>query len=275
MKSPSDTAPRRPPLPVLPAERPSVDPARRLHRLMASFASPSPNVAAGETARTDGNPAGQGTANPTPPIDYRSARRTASCQAATACRHLVGVHPRLVAGPRRISAATSSVPTMSRPRSRPAPPRRARSRPRPRRPRRRSRRGRPGAASGSRSRLRRRRRAAPALGAGRASSTSATWCAIASSAARTRCARRRPAGQPRDEAACVRPPLRRPEPGERGHEVDAARGVHARCRSARCRRPTRSRRARRGATAALRRRRGQNPRLHTAPRRPARPPRRW
>ena len=55
-----------------------------------------------------------------------------------------------------------------------------------------------------------------------ASTTSAVWNAIASTTARARCARVGAARDADDRAARVRVPPRRAEPGERGHDVDAA-----------------------------------------------------
>ena len=110
-----------------------------------------------------------------------------------------------------------------------------------RRPRPGCRAGRPGTASGSRWRSRRRRRAArrPEREARRA--TSATWCAIASSAARTRCARVvprvMPAISPRASGSQCGDPspvsagTRRHAPGRPGLEasrsLSAARRDHA------------------------------------------------
>ena len=56
-----------------------------------------------------------------------------------------------------------------------------------------------------------------------ASRTSATWNAIDSSVARAISGEARAARQPDERATRIRIPVRRAEPGERGHEVDAAR----------------------------------------------------
>ena len=104
---------------------------------------------------------------------------------------------------------------------------------------------------------------------GSASTTSATWCAIASSAARTRCARRRAAREARDQPARVGVPPRRAEPGERRHEDDAVRCRRRCARAPRSRPRRRSRRARRAATAAPRPRRAPRPRARSRRRRPS------
>ena len=102
-------------------------------------------------------------------------------------------------------------------------------------------------------------RAVPAP-VGIVSSTSRTSNAIASSVARTMWRAGGAAGEPDDQAARVRVPVRGAEPGQRGHE-DHALGVRRRSPRSRRSRP-RSRRsaARRAATARPRRSRRSRPR---------------
>ena len=101
--------------------------------------------------------------------------------------------------------------------------------------------GRPGTASAGRWPSRRHRRAVRRSGCAAsfcmATSTSALWKAIASSAARAMCARVVPRVRPDDRAARVGVPVRAAEAGERGHEIDAAAN-RARWPRAPRRRPT-------------------------------------
>ena len=71
---------------------------------------------------------------------------------------------------------------------------------------------------------------------------------------------RRPAREAADQPSRVGPPLRRAEPRERGDERRRRRSSRRSSRADRSPPPTRSGRARRGATAAPRRRRGPSPR---------------
>ena len=86
---------------------------------------------------------------------------------------------------------------------------------------------------------------------------------------------RRAARDPADQTARLGPPLRRAETGQSGNEVDAAGRLDARSRAARSRPPSRSRRARREATAALRRPRAPSPRPRMRAARPERPRQPW
>ena len=113
-----------------------------------------------------------------------------------------------------------------------------------------------------------------AAGSAIRSATSRTSNAIASSVARTRCARVVPAGHAEHRAPRVRIPVRRAQPGQRGHEHHAAGVGHRRAPAPRSARRRPAGRARRAATAPRRRSRTPSPPARRSARRsrPSTPP---